>query len=101
MKELKFIQEQEVWKPIKGYEGLYEISNQGRVKSLERDSKYRKDSFRTYFKSEKILKFGIGRGYRNVKLYNGEAKGSTINIHRLVALHFVNNVHNLQRVNHI
>ena len=48
--------ENEIWKPIKNYEGLYEVSNMGRVKSLDRetiDSMGRKRCFKG-----KILKFG-------------------------------------------
>jgi len=91
----------ETWKPIVNYKGLYEISDFGRVRSLERDSKYRKNIVRTYHKNERFLKFGLARGYRNVKLYDGNAKGVTITIHRLVAIHFISNPHNLSKINHI
>ena len=45
--------EQEIWKDIKGYEGLYQVSNLGRVKSLERQVWNR---FQMVNKPEKILK---------------------------------------------
>lgn len=69
----------EVWKPIKGYEGLYEVSNMGRVRSLRNNhGNYR----------EKILKQqDNGDGYLQVTLYkDGKAKHFTV--HRLVAMAF-------------
>ena len=69
----------EVWKPIKGYEGLYEVSNIGRVRSLRNNhGNYR----------EKILKQqDNGDGYLQVTLYkDGKAKHFTV--HRLVAMAF-------------
>ena len=44
----------EVFKPIKGYEGIYEVSNLGRVKSLERIVIYKNGNIRPY--KEKFLK---------------------------------------------
>ena len=70
--------EEEIWKPIKGYEGLYEISNLGRVKSLN----YKGTG------KEKILKnTENGKGYLFVDLYkNGKIK--KFRIHRLVLMTF-------------
>jgi hypothetical protein len=70
----------EIWKPIPNYEGLYEVSNLGSVKSLRNDK----------FKKEKILKQGVnGRGYFHVRLYiNGISK--TRKTHQLVAESFLN-----------
>ena len=100
MKELVFLQE--VWKDIPGYEGMYQASSLGRIKSLERDACYRKDKNRTYHKDEKILISHYDKkGYLRVKIYNGEAKGYTTGVHRLVALAFIPNYHNLSMVNHI
>lgn len=70
----------EVWKPVVGYEGLYEVSNEGRVKSLP---KY-------VYKYERILKPGKGsRGaYRIVSLSKDKIK-TTHTIHQLVMEAFV------------
>ena len=60
----------EEWKDIKEYEGFYQISNFGRVKSL-------------YFNREKILKLSLSKGYLQVTLHlHGEVE--TKSIHRLV-----------------
>ena len=90
----------EIWKPIKGYEGLYEVSNLGRVKSLERICKGGHNSIRVV--KEKILKqcyCGRDRDYLNVKLCKN-SKSKTIQVHRLVATTFIPNPLNLPQVNH-
>ena len=79
--------EEEIWCPIKGYESLYEVSDQGRVKSLK-------------FGKERILKpVRKLNGYLQIGLWkNGENK--TYSIHRLVAKTFIPNPDNLPEVNH-
>ena len=79
--------EDEIWCPIKGYENLYEVSDQGRVKSLK-------------FGKERILKPGSDKdGYLIVGLCkNGEKKN--LLVHRLVAKTFIPNPDNLPEVNH-
>ena len=80
----------ENWKAIAGYEGIYEVSDMGRVKSLGND-KYRK---------EKILKPRKNTGgYPYVNLYK-DGKRKTITVHRLVAKAFIPNHNNLETVNH-
>lgn len=83
--------ENEIWKPVVGYEGLYEVSNTGNVKSLGNK----------VWKNARILKPQVrGKsGYLFVRLSkDGQAKG--INIHRLVAETFIPNPLNLPIVNH-
>ena len=76
---------QEIWKNIKGYEGLYEVSNLGNVKSLRKN---------------KIMKFSKCGDYHLILLCNnGKMKGELV--HRLVAKAFIPNPNNYETVNHI
>ena len=80
------IMKKEYWKPVVGYEGLYEVSNWGRVKSLK-------------FGKERILKQSIRHGYYIVCLSkNGIVK--SYYVHRLVAEVFLPNPNNYKEVNH-
>lgn len=88
----------EIWKPIKGYEGNYEISSSGRIKSLRRTKHSAKRGY--YILQEKILKpVSNGRGYLGVMLTkNGKQKHYYI--HRLVADAFLDNPNNYPQINH-
>lgn len=91
----------EEWKDIEGYEGIYQVSNLGNVKSLER--KVWCGRGRGYYKTipEKILKTGeSGRGYLKVILCKG-GKSKSCKVHRLVAETFIPNPQGLPEVNHI
>ena len=79
----------EEWKNIVGYEGKYQISSLGRVKSLN----YRNTG------KEKILKQNINKGYKEISLFNGKTKKIYL-VHRLVALHYISNPNNYPCVNH-
>jgi hypothetical protein len=82
---------EEVFKDIEGYEGLYQVSNLGRVKSLEYKGK----------KREKILKLSKNKsGYLIVNLFKLQ-KSKSINVHRIVAENFIPNKYNKIQVNHI
>ena len=86
---------EEIWKPIEGYEGLYEVSNLGRVRSI----KFRNN--RTEFDRIKILKANDNsRGYPAVTL-SMHGKTKTYCVHRLVAMAFIPNPQNLPDVDHI
>lgn len=90
----------EIWKDIKGYEGLYQVSNLGKVKSLARFIQRNRVGGRYY--PELILKptINIKRyGYLYVHLHK---KGVTkvVTVHRLVAEAFISNPNNLPEINH-
>ena len=86
----------EIWKPIKGYEGLYEISNCGRVKSLPKSDG---NGCR-----ERFLKFDINKNnhtsYYRVTL-SKDGKTKRYLVHRLVAETFIPNTENKPHINHI
>ena len=85
---------EEIWKPVIGYEGLYEVSSYGRVKSL---CKY--DS-RNRFREERILKLCANRlGYLKVGLSSNN-KTKKYLVHRIVAEAFIPNPNNLPIINH-
>lgn len=89
----------EIWKPIVGYEGLYQVSNMGRVKSLER--KVRHGSVIELTIKERILKPApASNGYLVVGLCAG-GKQKTLKVHRLVCEAFHENPDNKSDVNHI
>ena len=85
MEEYKKI-DNEVWKDIKGYEGLYKVSNLGRILSLK--------------KMELLTLSQMPNGYKCVGLRKNKNR-KTYYIHRLVAFHFINNVENLTDIKHI
>lgn len=89
---------QEQWKDIEDYEGYYQISSHGCVKSLERQVKT-KNGFRTV--RERVLKPRKDKdGYLSVILSKNK-KSKTCKIHRLVGKYFLENPNNLPQVNHI
>lgn len=92
----------EVWEKVVGYEGAYEVSSFGQVKSLHRvfERPYQ-ESIRSKTIYEKILKPYVGKtGYCYVNL-RAKDKASLSTIQRLVALAFMPNLENKPCVNHI
>jgi len=91
--------EDEIWKPIRGYEGLYQISNYGRILS-ERRFITRKNGYKQFCKEQIVQsKTIINSGYRVVHLIR-DKKAKHFLVHRLVAEHFIENPNNLMEVNH-
>ena len=88
----------EEWRPIEGYEGLYEVSNLGRVRSLDRYIKYSNGNIHLH-KGKMLSPTKDTVGYLKVGLYcNGKYK--MFSVHRLVAQAFIPNPDNLPQVNH-
>jgi len=88
----------EIWKDIIGYEKLYQVSNLGNVKSLDRIARYGKHSKGLY--KGKILKpVDRGNGYYRVSLSNNSII-KLASLHRLVATHFIPNLNNSPLVCH-
>lgn len=85
-------EQQEIWKPIKGYEELYEISSFGRVKSLIKQGNNKERFTKT--------SIDISTGYINVQL-NKNSKPLTKRVHRLVIEAFIPNPKNKPVANHI
>lgn len=76
----------EIWKPIKEYENLYEVSNLGNIRNTKK----------------KVLKcHSQNSGYLQITLYGGNRKKRKYLIHRLVASAFIENINNAPFVNHI
>ena len=86
-----------IWKDIPGYEGLYQVSDCGQVKSCERFVNHWKGG--KQFLKERILKPGFSKLYYKVSLYK-DGKRNEFLIHRLVALVFLEGDNSLT-VNHI
>ena len=81
----------ESWQPVPGYEGLYEVSDQGRVRSLDRlvERKNRWGSIATHQLKGRVLRPGPGRADRlQVNLSKGNVSW-VIPVHKLVALVFI------------
>ena len=90
----------EVWKDIPQYEGLYQVSNVGRVKALPRERVNHTGG--RWIQPELILSTSFTKdGYEKVSLHTKNHKRKTERIHRLVALAFIPNPEGKPEVNHI
>jgi hypothetical protein len=87
----------EIWKPIIGYEGYYEVSNLGNVRGLDR---YVNRGTAPVFVVGIKIKPKEHQGYLEVSL-SKDNKRSSYGIHRIVALAFIDNPKNKPQVNHI
>ena len=88
----------EEWRPIEGYEGLYEVSNLGRVRSVDRYVKSKGESY--WLRKGKMLSPAKDKnGYLKVNL-SCNGKNNIIRVHRLVAEAFIPAIEGLSEVNH-
>lgn len=86
----------EIWKDVDGYEGLYQVSNLGRVKALP---KYTYSKGYPQLRKERVLKPVYTGKYRNY-LSVTFSDGKQYKVHRLVAIAFIPNPDGLPLVNH-
>lgn len=87
---------EELWKDIPGYEGIYQASTYGRIRSIDRSIKQGNGIRKLY---GKIISQYKGRGgYMRLLLHNGRPKNHRV--HRLIAITFVKNPYNKYDVNH-
>lgn len=94
---MKRIKEPELWKDIEGYEGLYQVSNYGKVKSLARP---RRIGMIWCIKKEVLMQQRINpSGYKTVVLHK-DGKKKTKLVHRLVAFAFIPNENFFPVINH-
>jgi hypothetical protein len=82
----------EVWKDIPGYEGKYQVSNLGNVKSL---------NYKQSGKEGMLTQVGTANGYCGVNLRDSRSHKHLVNVHRLVGAAFVPNPQNKPQINHI
>lgn len=86
-RDIFFMETTEIWKDIPGYEGYYQASNLGRIKS--------------FYKNGKILNPSINmHGYKQIVLINHNGR-KTWTIHRIIAKTFIPNIYNKPFINHI
>lgn len=95
-------QDLEIWKPVVGYEEYYEVSNFGRVRSLDRWVEHgrHKNGHKALKKGKILNEKDNGHGYRTVHLTVNRITKDYY-VHRLVAIAFLDNSDNLPEVNHI
>lgn len=96
----------ETWKPVVGYEGLYEVSDLGRVRSLDREIVTERGGtpFRYRMKGQIIVPHERRHGYLAVCLYGKESKNGRFrqaSVHRMVAEAFLPNPNGYSEVNHL
>ena len=92
----------EIWKDIIGYEGLYQVSNFGRVKSLSRTvNAYPRGHKANRVIRDRILKSNHIKNRYDIVALRKNNKTKTFAVHNLVANHFLPNPNNLPEINHI
>ena len=89
---------EEQWKDIEGYDGIYQVSNLGRVRSLDR-TYIRKNGMPHTSKGCVMSLYDSKDGYKAIRLRTPEGR-KTFRVHRLVAQAFIENPDNLPLINH-
>lgn len=89
----------EIWKDIEGYEGLYQVSNNGKVRSIDR-TKLHWVGGKSNVHGRELKPYVNSNGYKQIVL-SIEGKTKSIIVHRLVSQSFIKNPKNKPQVNHI
>lgn len=92
--------ENEIWKDVEVYEGIYQVSNIGRVKSMSRYIPYKIEGMYAYRNGRILINAVSSAGYHRVFLKK-PGKCKPMSVHRLVAFAFIPNYGNKPFVNHI
>lgn len=92
--------ENEIWKPVKNFEGLYEISNHGRLRSVDR-LVFHKGFNKNINRKGKILKNTTSKGQYYIYAISKNNKLTYGLVHRLVAEHFIGEKPKGKQINHI
>lgn len=91
----------EIWKDIEGYEGYYQVSSHGKVRSMEREVPDPRIKSGVKKVSSRVMKPGVhNRGYLKVSLRKGGAK-QMLYIHRLVGSAFLERDEHRTTINHL
>ena len=94
---------QEEWRPVKGYEGIYEVSSLARVRSLDIIKDFTSkvgNPTKRRFRGQIRKQLLSNSGYMFINLYDHEHKSRTEYVHRIVAGAFIPNPNNFPQVNH-
>lgn len=89
----------ETWRPVVEYEGLYEVSNLGQIRSLDRLVKGKKEGFRQKVNGKLLTPIKNRQGYLRVNLCNDDGRKAKF-VHRLVCSAFLPNPYNFPYINH-
>lgn len=90
----------EIWKDIEGYEGLYQVSNLGRIRGIDRYVGY-KNGKKRLWKGKIKTQTVTDKGYLKVRLCDRTTKDKSDEVQRIVARAFIPNPDNKPQVNHI
>lgn len=91
---------QEEWRDVVGYEGFYQVSNLGRVRTVPHYSRNNVNGGKRFVKGQILSQYKMPNGYLQVQFSKNEKREKHY-VHRLVANTFLKNKNNLPEVNHI